>query len=416
MQGQFIEVNYRNFEDAVEIADKRGDRIRMADVFNVQVYLRNNEIEPTPLMTKGISKPNSAMTIISKGLMEGIYVSWPDESEAWLYVNSDTPIKPLKKYENKMEYDLVLSYTFDQQDISTIENLSNELNQQGLNVYIIKHGENPNDPVWNIRFREAVFHGFYFIPYLSQSYLKGTGTIKELFDIARITVHHRETEYFYPMLPLVNGLNALKFDSLKQRNKEAFEYDSQGFNWLKTHMFPLDLNWGAKKITRFLSSLVQNYKNKTDYRYIQEISHLLKYVEFIELTSNGKRKVRIFLKHPNNEGSYYQFLLFNHGCNFIGLFEVNKQAKRVNNSGNIASEIELFLKNEKEFKPEPNESKYNDNIGDNLSNDSGVWLCVTCKYLGSPKLQLVKANPSVGIHEDSHIHVCPKCDGSMFKQ
>lgn len=247
MESQFVKVNYRNFQDAVDIADKRGDRIRMKDVVAAQSYIIQNGINTERLFEMGLSKPNSAVTIIKKGLMEGVYVSWPDIQESWIYVCSSNTIEPLKAYSEKMEYDVVISYTFDPKANDIIPKLANEFIKLGLRTYVIREGERPDDPLWKVRFREAVFHSYYFMPFLSESYLKGLGTIIELFDIARETVHHRDTDYFYPLLPLVDDIETLGISSLKSRNQLAYDYDPDGYEWIRTHIFPLNLKWGVGK-------------------------------------------------------------------------------------------------------------------------------------------------------------------------
>lgn len=125
----------------------------------------------------------------------------------------------------------------------------------------------------------------------------------------------------------------------------------------------------------------------------------------------GVNKVRIFMQHSFMD-SFYQFILFNHGCNFIGLFETSKNAEKVIDPLRTIEKIETYLSEDppsitaKDF---THETTKQDNIHDN-------WFCVNCRHIGAPQLKLVKANPSIGLYKDGHIHLCPICGGSMIER
>lgn len=409
---QFIKVDYRNFEDAVEISDQRGGRIRMSDASKAHAYLARKGVDHGALVSKGMSKPNSAMTILSEGLMEGIYVSWPDSRESWLYVDVETDIEPLRIYEeDEMEFDLVVSYAFDDYEKSIVQSLSKELGRFGLRVFLIGDRAKPDDPIWKIRFREAVFHSYYFVPFLSRNYLKGQGSIVELFDVARETVHHRATEFFYPLLPLVEDWESLRTDSLSQRSKTAYEFDKDGFEWVRSHIFPLNLKWGIPKIARFLNSLVNNYRGARDYDFLREVSDLLEFVELMEI--GGTRKARVYLRRPH-AGSFHQFLLSDRSCQFVGFFETGERARQTDGTPRTVDEIEAFLDGELRGEEHAATSPERP-TPPQFEGDSGTWLCVNCRYGGEPNVKTVPPNPSIGLHEAISLFRCPVCGGTMVK-
>ncbi|GAB6042328.1 hypothetical protein JCM17961_30040 [Endothiovibrio diazotrophicus] len=380
----------------------------MSDAERVHSYIRENGVDVDGVMRMTTLHPDAAVTILSKGLMEGIYVSWPDREKALLYVGSDAPIEPLEEYAGGAKYDLVISYTFDDRDKAVVERLVKELGEAGVRVYLIVDGDRPNDPIWSVRFREALFHSHYFSPYLSSSYLRGAGTIREMFDIAREAVHHRSTEYFYPILPLVDDPAALMESTFRSRSAVSSQYDDHEFDWLRTHVFPVDLGWGAERISRFISSLSRNYRGFVNYGYLRELRESFKFVEFIELFT--KRVVRIHLGYPSN-ARYYLFSLFSRGCLFEGSFEPGEKAIEVDDVDRVVDEIETFFRDEV-IRP------FEEMKLAREADDSGEWLCMgqLCKFRGKPVVKMVGPNPVLGIHEAVPIYICPRCGNTMVRK
>jgi hypothetical protein len=272
--------------------------------------------------------------------MKGLYFYSPNKEYAYVYINTEKNIKPLPIHLGKdAYYDIAISYSSEDRDLIIIP-LYEKLTDMGVKVYFLDVAEDPEDPVWSIRFREHIYFSYFFIPVLSKHYLARHGTLVELFDIAKITVKHRSHEFFYPLIPLLKNKKDLKDLVLSNNRVSALDYDKDSFEWVKTHIYSVEIEKGISWLAIFFKSLSLNAKNILDIGYLECLSSEISYVEFHSLESESF--VRFFIKNPFS--NYHCFSVGKNGiAKYWGMGTIGKNSKRVDTS-NIGYDISTFLK------------------------------------------------------------------------
>ena len=235
-------------------------------------------------------------TILTTGLMRGFYVYSLDSERAFRYADPERQSRPLRRYGQAMAFDLALSYSSEDRDAVALP-LASRLEELGVTTYLLDVAEDPDDPLWGLRYREAVFHSRYFAPILGPGYLAREGTAAELFDLARMTVEHRKDEFFYPLIPLVPSVDDLSQRVFADRGALARELDPRGFEWLRTHVFFLSIERGVAELARFFGSLARNAGGQLDTTYLECLADQMEWLELYTF-SGSRRMARMLFKNP----------------------------------------------------------------------------------------------------------------------
>lgn len=264
----FIEINSNSFMSALDLATKNNSRIRTKDPLFIK-YLNDLDVDTT-FVKEFIKKiPNSKLTIIIKGLMSGFYIYSFDVKKVFYYFNNTKKlkIKPLRKYsltDNMPVYDFVISYS------KNDNNLTRDLYQIlsfNFKVFFIDIETVKEDPIWQMRYREAMYHSHYFIPIFSNNYLTTKGALSEFFESIYLNIDFRTITFYNYFIPFILG--DLTFEKIKSlieiSNNEypqEFNYDTKlFFNILNDINFGLILeNYSFKEIVIFLKSILTNNK------------------------------------------------------------------------------------------------------------------------------------------------------------
>jgi hypothetical protein len=272
--------------------------------------------------------------------MKGYYLYSMDAEEAYVCVVTDRTIRPLREYDEQMCFDVAISYAYEDRKTLAMP-LRDELAARGVSAYLLDVDTDPAEPLWGIRFREAAYHSYYFLPILTESYLARQGTAVELFDFARATVEHRGTEFFYPLIPVVRDLRDLGSNVFAKRGKIAADYDEQLFEWIRTHIFAVSSTEGIDWLARFFSSLASNSRNRFDPGFLHCLAPR---IDFVELrTVRGRPMVQFLIKSPVL--TYHHFWMYDTGIvKYIGMGEPQPVAAPRSDLGDVAGEILRWLK------------------------------------------------------------------------
>lgn len=342
--GQLVDINYRNFLDAVEAADQGKYSTDSKNQPAMQRFIEEADVDMSVLLMENQRRPGSALTIILKGLMRGLYLSWPDKRRACLYVNAPRDFRPLQPYSDEMAWDVALSYTFPRGESAdppavNIEAVVSALRDGGLRVFLIQAEDDPADPLWRIRYREALFHSYFMVPVINEEYLAGPGSNEEMFELAGIARRHRSTEFFYPLIPLAESPEALVPRALTARDEAlASVYDPNSFDWVRTHLFPVPCSWGTEKIASFFDVLAKGAKGQFDFKLLEFLRDSLVYLELIQVEP---RRAVLWLENPTL--TYYQFSVSSQVCRWMGVFEPSPTARRAAEFADPIATISDFL-------------------------------------------------------------------------
>jgi len=312
-------------------------------------------------------------TIISSGLMKGLYGYCIESKEAFVYFTSNQEFAPLRKYSEEICFDIALSYASEARE-GVVLPLQAELEASGVSVYLLDVALAPNEPLWGIRFREGLFHSQFFVPILTEHYLARGGSAVELFDIARATVEHRGDEFFYPMIPVVRDASELPHQVFSARGAEAGRFDPQSFEWVRTHVFSVELSQGIPWLARFFTSLSLNAKGIRDSGFLE---CLKTHIDWIELCGGPNQRYAKFLIR-NPALTYHHFLMYgNGGVKYYGMGEPSPAARRRSDIPDPSKAIQDWL-SMKDPAPEP--SSEEPRSGSAVKS----WFCPNCHYKGAP--------------------------------
>jgi len=273
-ESSIVEINSNSFMSAFELADKTKNRLRIRTPEWMNFAYENRIDYPFINDFNRKKVPNAKITIINKGLMTGFYTYSFTTKEAFYYFNNpkNLKIKPLKKYSlnNSMpEYDFVISYSG--KDINKVRDVFNLL-KKSFKIYFLDIDKVNEDPLWQIRFREAMYHSHYFLPVFSENYLTTEGALSEFFESLYLNVDFRTITFYNYFIPFILGeLSYEKIKSHIEVNKNSY---AQYFNYDTKLFFEIlnDINYGIKiknypfkDIVLFLKSILINSKNNLAY-------------------------------------------------------------------------------------------------------------------------------------------------------
>ena len=339
MEHRCVKVDFANLMDAIGIADKRGGRIRLADRRAVQEFLAENHLDWIWVGDLQRQHGLPMATIISSGLMKGLYFYSVDAQEAWLCIATDRQFAELRSYDDQMCFDIALSYSSEDRDTLALH-LRYELTALGMSVFVLDVATAPDEPLWGIRFREALFHSCFFVPILTEHYLARKGTSIELFEIAREAVEHRNTEFFYPLIPVVRDPRDLAGRVFEHRGSLAKGFDEQEFEWLRTHIFSVNLLQGLDWLARFFSSLVRNYRNEIDTEFLDCLAPQIEWIELFRFTDGPA--AQFLIKHPIL--TYHHFMMYDSGIvRYFGMGEPTPEALSTSGMPDVVGRILEWL-------------------------------------------------------------------------
>jgi len=384
-----VEINPNSFISTLELAKKSKTLIEenSSEWFN---YLRKYKIDLEfisdvfyKIKPKGDERElknhiyksyTPELVFIKKGLMVGFYFFSKDIGKAYYYFENPKKIKlePLKKYSltsSFPEFDFVISYS--NKDINLTREIFQILNFS-FNLYFLDVEIVKEDPLWQIRYREAMYHSHYFIPVFSENYLTTDGALSEFFESVYLNIDFRTIIFYNYFIPFV--LEDLSYEKIKSHigsnEKEYyqyFNYDTKLF-----HEILNDINYGIKtenhsfkEIVIFLKSLLTNEKNNlafltnNKYEYegntLKDISFLkllLKQTEYIIYSNlsedkfNGKKIyalkiVTLFIKNSHKKWNILDILSDGRCINRQFTTEIQDDAIKVNEQ--TFSDVSKFL-------------------------------------------------------------------------
>lgn len=335
----FVLIDKYNFNSAMEWANQRGYRIRMSEKDAVMQFIFDNDMDLVFVQTISREIQQSKMAIISKGLMKGLYIYDLDASNnlnnVYYYFNSNgiTNIKPLTKYEaNSLVYDLVISYN--NKDLKEAQTLFEKLDKF-FNIFFIDIASAGDDPLWPIRFREAMYYGHYFTPYFSENYLNSTGALAEFFEATWINVEFFKSQFFYFFIPLIKGndfvgknyisrIPGMSQDDIKyllnhpEKTNELGAYDANELEKVLNTVYSVDLNTGYDFTIAFLKSLLINNKitqrsSIKDYEFLDYLLREVSHISFHKDNSEKFNKVTLYIPIPYDTDAYVIIILSSDG-------------------------------------------------------------------------------------------------------
>lgn len=324
-----VEVNYSCLMDALYIADSDGSRIRMRDMGRLLDFISATDLDLDALQSFAFNElPEPKMAFIDRGLMQGGYAYSVATRRSFVAVPGPTDPRPLAAFAvpghgaeaTDLEFDVALSYSSEDRARVVVE-LCEALTARGVRVYVLDVATDPQDPIWKIRFREAMFHAHFVVPVLSAHYLARMGTQAELLEAQRLTQEHRSTEAFHPLIPLYDPVELTKATRLTKgdaRSGTALDllWEVMGLPW--------DL--GAERLARFFTSLAKNNRNERDFGFLQELGPRLREVSFGE--HDGLPAVLLYFESPGSHR--YLFAMGPGGrIRYIGAVLRPKEAERV---------------------------------------------------------------------------------------
>ncbi|HEX7184069.1 MAG TPA: toll/interleukin-1 receptor domain-containing protein [Thermoanaerobaculia bacterium] len=405
MGHHFVPVDFASLMDSIGIANERGDRIRLSDRKSFESFMKANGLEEFRIKDFVAAHRLPMATIISSGLMKGLYVYSAGSREAFVYIASDRDFAPLRRYSDEICFDLALSYASEERSLVLL--LKAELESHGVSVYLVDVEEAPDEPLWSIRFREGLFYSRFFVPFLTEHYLARGGTAVELFDIARATVAHRAEEFFYPLIALVRDASEIPHLVFSQRGSEAQRFDTHAFEWVRTHAFSVQLSQGIPWLARFFASLARNARGVRDSDFLDCLGSLIDWVEFGE--SPSLRYAKLLIRNPAL--TYHHFVMFsNGGVKYYGMGEPTPAARRGCDFPDLPKAVLDWLAGEAPaFETRPKESQR----ADTPTAPKG-WFCPNCHHEGPPvwkKLGDPERLRDLGIvlrHQEG-LPLCGKC-------
>lgn len=335
MRAPFVQVDFSNLMDAGKIASERGGRVRLSDREAVTLFCLEEGMDLSWGQAFALAQRLPMATILTSGLMRGFYLYCIESERAFRYIDDAQEARPLRTYTRAMEFDLALSYASEDRSEVALP-LAAALERAGVRCYVLDVAEDPEDPLWGVRFREAVFHSYFFSPVLTDNYLARAGSANELFDLARMAVEHRSEEFFYPLTPLVPSLSSLPA-VLSNLGELARSLDPKGFEWLRTHIMPFGLDRGVPWLAQFFKSLAKNARGSFDIGFLRCLEGDIEWVEWF--TFSGDRKMaRLLLRNPLL--TYYILDVYESGVvRFTGLGEPQKDATRAADLGCVVERV-----------------------------------------------------------------------------
>lgn len=270
-----LKLDYPSFCDALALANEHGTRIRLHDQERLLSFLDSVHLDPGALLMLplelGLPEPKTA--VIESGLLRGVYAYSLVTQEVYTVIEAEREPTALRRY-REMDLDVVLSYSTEDRALAL--EIAKGLEANGVATYVIDVNADPHDPAWRWRFREALFHAHFAVPILSRAYLRRAGSADELREASWITVEHRSTEFFYPLVPLVEpGAEGTPPSHVAAHARGA---DDDAYVW--THVFGLPWDLPVDELARFFRSLARNARNERDGAFLDTLAPYLRAVRF----------------------------------------------------------------------------------------------------------------------------------------
>ena len=312
-----ISVDYACLMSALAIADADGSRIRASDFARVIEFQTAHDLDIGALQRWAMEHlPESKIALIESGLMTGAYAYSLVTKAAAVCVPGPRSPASLPVHEG-MVFDVAMSYSSEDRDDRVLP-LLDALRERGVRVYVLDVAKDPEDPIWSIRFRHSMFRAHYLVPILSAHYFLRAGTARELREMARLTVEHRRSEFFYPLIALVDPAAPGLLPPHVER--EAGPIDAS-FAW--THIFGLPWDLDADELARFFRSLGQNAEGTWDPDFLRILAPQLTAVRWGEIEAGPVSEV--YFAHPTL--THYAFLVGPDGTTrFMGVHEPPAEA------------------------------------------------------------------------------------------
>jgi hypothetical protein len=296
-------VDYPTLLDALERAAELGQRIRPGDATAARSLFSEEGLDPSRLAPpiEDCLAPKAAL--ISGGLYRGIFRYDLGSERAWKWHPRPLHGPPLRRFAGLEMLDVAVSYSSEDRDLAL--GLVDALRRQGLDVYAIDVAVSPDDTLWRVRYREGLYRSRYFIPVLTRSYLARSGSRLEAREIAQLTVAHRSSEHYYPLLPWVVG-DPGDLEAVWARREPD---DGDGFGWLLRHIPPLAERWSPSDLAAFVGSLVAGSRDLEQDRPVSD----RRFLDYLRPDLSGVVRsdgvLRLSLRHPFWADRHFAFLL-----------------------------------------------------------------------------------------------------------
>lgn len=308
-----VEIDYECLMDALAEADEDGRRIRASDYERSAPWLTE---AGGPLLAWSMQHLEAPKVgIIGAGLMAGAYAYSLVDRRASVWVESDREPAPLPVLDG-VAWDVALSYSSEDRSGHALR-LRDALQARGVRTYLLDVAEDPQDSIWSIRFRQALFRSNYAVPILGEHYMKRDGTTEELRDMARLMRRFRRDTYFYPLI----GLHDPKRPGvLPPHVTPGSGLDDLSFAW--THVPGLPMDVAPDVLARFFRSLARNAAGEHDLEWVGAIGPQIDAIRAADLGDGWG--VELSIKHPTL--TYYTIMLRPGLARFMGVNEPSEGA------------------------------------------------------------------------------------------
>ncbi len=273
----FVPVDFANLMDTIASGSSYEDRLRMSnfsDQSEISAILNNDSISMSRYFLEQPPLLEPKATVIKEGLSRGLYLYSLGEKRAYIFVPDlgDWPPLQLLDAAKGDYFDCTISYGMG--DTAMAIRLQTHLENLGLRVFLINVKDNQGDPLWGLRFKEALFYSNHFIPLLSKDYIQRPGSAMELYEALKIHLGHFDSDstflhFILPVLLEKEVLQSIKNATSKwlrseipfsneekegEERKHRFHRDA--FNWALVPFFldfeSLGLSKGVEAIELFL--------------------------------------------------------------------------------------------------------------------------------------------------------------------
>lgn len=267
----------------------------------------------------------------------------------WMHTNTMT---------FRFDYDLTLSYAFSRGDHEhrRLAGLAiSALEGAGLSIFLIREEEAANTKRWKRRYFEGLFRSRYLTPLLTNLYLRGSGAREEMDEIGRLVRIRRFRTFFHPLVPIAASVEDLREHAMQDAGAQY------NFEWLRTHAFPVYLDWGADAIASFFKSIVRGSKGIPNLDWLRVLASGITSVRFDEYF--GHRVVRVQLRNPLFEHDF-EFHIGSGGTRYAGCLFSSRRSTHDIDPRSIVDEIQNYLDEESAHRePSPGEEMSCDNCG-----------------------------------------------------
>ena len=321
-----IPVDDANFESAELIAVNNSWRLWCSDESLSDVLPRWG-LDPAIVHRERARLGEGRVVIIERGLMRGVYTTSP-HGDTKLHVSHDGRIEPLRNFGGGREFDIALCHAFTragETPLVSIEQLASELEAANLSVFRISPAALPNDPVWGVRYREAVYHSEYFVPVMEESFLEHDGAVAELVELCVLDEQLGSNTFLHPIVPLLAGVPAVEVQSAPVPELFVQRRTRSPLHGLRERTLWLAADDGLETVTEFLSSLVKNARGLRDLGFLTALGQRFEGFERTRL--DGSPAVRAYVRDAGAE-SVADLIVSGSVCRVAGRGVPSNDARR----------------------------------------------------------------------------------------